>query len=122
VWNTVFFTLISVSVETVFGMVIALVLNASFPGRGVVRTAVLIPWAVPTIVSAKMWSWMLNDQFGIVQRRDDETRPHLRIRWHGPPIRTCPMIAVIMVDVLEDHALHGAAAAGRTADAAVGLL
>jgi trehalose/maltose transport system permease protein len=31
-----------------------------------VRAAVLIPWAIPTIVSAKMWSWMLNDQFGVI--------------------------------------------------------
>jgi trehalose/maltose transport system permease protein len=42
------------------------VLNRQFRGRGLVRAAVLIPWAIPTIVSAKMWSWMLNDQFGIV--------------------------------------------------------
>src|SRR5262245_3028152 len=63
VWNTVKFTVISVTLETILGMVVALVLNANFPGRGVVRAAVLIPWAVPTIVSAKMWSWMLNDQF-----------------------------------------------------------
>src|SRR5262245_27797046 len=66
VWNTIRFTVISVTLETVFGMIIALVLNATFPGRAIVRAAVLIPWAVPTIVSAKMWSWMLNDQFGII--------------------------------------------------------
>jgi len=98
VWNTVFFTLISVSVETVFGMVIALVLNASFPGRGVVRTAVLIPWAVPTIVSAKMWSWMLNDQFGIVN--DAMMKLGLishPLAWTANP--DLSMIAVIMVDV-----------------------
>jgi trehalose/maltose transport system permease protein len=66
VWNTIRFAVISVALETVLGMIVALVLNASFPGRAIVRAAVLIPWAVPTIVSAKMWSWMLNDQFGIV--------------------------------------------------------
>ncbi|RZI40801.1 sugar ABC transporter permease [Herbaspirillum sp. HC18] len=64
--NTVFFTVVSVTLETVVGMVIALVLNLSFPGRGMVRAAVLIPWAVPTIVSTKMWSWMMNDQFGVI--------------------------------------------------------
>lgn len=64
--NTLWFTLITVSIETVLGTIIALVLNRAFPGRGLVRAAVLIPWAIPTIVSAKMWNWMLNDQFGII--------------------------------------------------------
>ena len=66
VWNTLRFAVISVSIETVLGMIVALVLNAEFKGRGIVRAAILIPWAIPTIVSAKMWSWMLNDQFGII--------------------------------------------------------
>jgi len=66
VWNTVRFALVTVSVETVLGMAIALVLNQEFRGRGWVRAAVLIPWAIPTIVSARMWAWMLNDQFGVI--------------------------------------------------------
>lgn len=66
VWNTLKFAVVSVSLETCLGMVIALVLNASFKLRGLVRAAVLIPWAVPTIVSAQMWGWMLHDQYGIV--------------------------------------------------------
>ncbi len=66
VWNTVKFAVVSVGFETVLGLMVALVLNAEFKGRGFVRAAVLIPWAIPTIVSAKMWSWMLNDQFGII--------------------------------------------------------
>ena len=41
-------------------------LNAEFRGRGFVRAAILIPWAIPTIVSARMWGWMLNDQYGII--------------------------------------------------------
>ncbi|WBU65468.1 carbohydrate ABC transporter permease [Paracoccus aerodenitrificans] len=66
VWNTVRFSVISVAFETVFGLIVALVMNAEFKGRGLVRAAILIPWAIPTIVSAKMWGWMLNDQFGII--------------------------------------------------------
>ena len=66
VWNTVRFAFVSVLLETIFGTVVALVLNAEFKGRGIVRAAILVPWAIPTIVSAKMWGWMLNDQFGIV--------------------------------------------------------
>ncbi|QEM84142.1 sugar ABC transporter permease [Halomonas binhaiensis] len=66
VWNTVYFAVVSVSLEVVFGIIVALLLNAEFKGRMLVRAAVLIPWAIPTIVSAKMWAWMLNDQFGII--------------------------------------------------------
>jgi len=66
VWNTVYFAAVSVAFETVLGVIIALVLNAEFRGRAIVRAAVLIPWAIPTIVSAKMWAWMMHDQFGIL--------------------------------------------------------
>ena len=66
VWNTVRFAFVSVFFETILGLIVALVLNAKFKGRGFVRAAILIPWAIPTIVSARMWSWMLNDQFGII--------------------------------------------------------
>lgn len=64
--NTLVFTLISVSIETSLGLIIALTLNAHLPGRGLVRAAVLIPWAIPTVVSARMWGWMLNDLYGVV--------------------------------------------------------
>src|SRR5919198_3136487 len=66
VGNTLFFAVVSVAFETVLGMVIALTLNAHMPGRGLLRAAVLIPWAIPTVVSAKMWGWMLHDLYGVV--------------------------------------------------------
>jgi trehalose/maltose transport system permease protein len=66
VWNTFRFAIISVSIETVLGLMVALVLNAEFYGRSIVRAAILIPWAIPTIVSAKLWAWLFNDQFGMV--------------------------------------------------------
>ena len=66
VWNTLKFSAISVTLETILGLIVALVLDASFKGRSLVRAAVLIPWAIPTIVSAKMWGWMMHDQFGIL--------------------------------------------------------
>ncbi|MAQ39266.1 MULTISPECIES: carbohydrate ABC transporter permease [Thioclava] len=98
VWNTIKFSIISVSVETIFGTVIALVLNQQFRGRSVVRAAVLIPWAIPTIVSAKMWAWMMHDQFGILN--DMLMRLHLiadPIAWTASP--DTAMIAVVIVDV-----------------------
>ncbi|MCP5472661.1 MAG: sugar ABC transporter permease [Sinobacteraceae bacterium] len=64
--NTLFFAFVSVAIETVLGVAIALLVNARLPGRGLMRAAMLVPWAIPTVVSAKMWAWMLNDQFGIV--------------------------------------------------------
>ncbi|KQT83075.1 sugar ABC transporter permease [Aurantimonas sp. Leaf443] len=98
VWNTVRYTLISVSIETVLGLVFALVLNANFPGRALVRAAVLIPWAIPTIVSAKMWAWMMNDQFGILNDMlvgiGILSAP---IAWTASP--DTAMVAVILVDV-----------------------
>ena len=66
VFNTLWFAGISVVIETLLGVVVALVLDADFPGRSIVRAAVLVPWAIPTVVSAKMWAWMLNDQFGVI--------------------------------------------------------
>lgn len=98
VWNTLRFTLISVSIETVLGLVVALVLNANFRGRGIVRAAILIPWAIPTIVSAKMWAWMLNDQFGILN--DIFLNLGLisqKIAWTANP--DTAMVAVLIVDV-----------------------
>lgn len=64
--NTLAFAAISVAIETILGVAIALVLNARMPGRGLTRAAMLIPWAIPTVVSAKMWAWMLNDLNGVV--------------------------------------------------------
>jgi trehalose/maltose transport system permease protein len=66
--NTLRFAAFSVTIETVLGLIFALFLNASFRGRGLVRAAVLIPWAIPTIVSAKMWGLMLHDQNGFINR------------------------------------------------------
>jgi trehalose/maltose transport system permease protein len=64
--NTLKFASISVLLETLFGLGVAMLLNQDFKGRALVRAAVLVPWAIPTIVSAKMWGWMLHDQFGII--------------------------------------------------------
>jgi trehalose/maltose transport system permease protein len=98
VWNTVRFAVISVTCETILGMIVALVLNAEFRGRGIVRAAILIPWAIPTIVSAKMWQWMLNDQFGIIN--DILLRLGListKIAWTASA--DTAMFAVLIVDI-----------------------
>jgi trehalose/maltose transport system permease protein len=98
VWNTFYLTVISVSLETILGLIVALVLNAAFKGRALVRTAILIPWAIPTIVSAKMWSWMYHDQFGIINDMLMTvgliSQP---LAWTATP--DLAMTAVILVDV-----------------------
>src|SRR2546423_6537072 len=66
VWETIKFTLITVSFEFVLGMIIALVVNSNFKGRGAMRAAMLVPWAIPTVVSAQMWKWMFDDVFGVI--------------------------------------------------------
>jgi len=66
VWETIKFTLITVSFEFVLGLIIALVVNSNFKGRGPMRAVMLVPWAIPTVVAAKMWQWMLDDVFGVV--------------------------------------------------------
>ena len=64
--NTVIFTVVSVFLEFVFGLAIALAINRAFRGRGLVRAAVLVPWAFPTVISAVMWRLMFQDQVGII--------------------------------------------------------
>ncbi|MBA2677206.1 MAG: sugar ABC transporter permease [Ktedonobacteraceae bacterium] len=63
---TFIFTIISVALETLFGLGIALLINGTFPGRGLVRASILVPWAFPTVISAQIWYLMYNDRTGIV--------------------------------------------------------
>jgi multiple sugar transport system permease protein len=56
---------ISVAAELVLGMIIALAINRSFAGRGIVRAAVLVPWALTTVVSATMWAWIYDGLYGV---------------------------------------------------------
>jgi multiple sugar transport system permease protein len=64
--TTFFFTFVSVAVELLLGLGFALLMNRRFRGRAFARAAMLIPWALPTAVLAWAWSWIFNDQFGVV--------------------------------------------------------
>jgi trehalose/maltose transport system permease protein len=81
IWTTIKFTLITVTFEFVLGLIIALVVNSSFKGRGLMRAVMLVPWAIPTVVAAQMWKWMLDDVFGVVN--DFGTRSHLLSHPHA---------------------------------------
>ncbi len=54
-WVTIFFTVVSVAIETVLGIWFAMIMNRDFKGRALVRAAILVPWAIPTAVTAKLF-------------------------------------------------------------------
>ena len=90
--NTAYFTAVSVALELLIGLAIALLLNRPFRLRGPVTAAVLVPWAIPTVVSARMWEWMYNTDFGILN--------HLlgmKINWLGSPLWA--LNAAVLMDV-----------------------
>ena len=94
--NTVIFTVVSVTMEFILGLVIALAINRAFRGRGLVRAAILVPWAFPTVISAVMWRLMFQDRIGIIQYVASA------IGIISEPIlsdRTLLLIAAILVDV-----------------------
>ena len=63
--TTMMFTILTVSAEIILGVAIALVLNKKFVGRGFVRGLLILPWAMPTVVNAVMWKWILNADYGV---------------------------------------------------------
>lgn len=69
VFNTLRFTIMSVVLELLLGLIIALVVNSNFKGRGLMRGAMLVPWAIPTVVSAVLWQTIMRpDQTGILNK------------------------------------------------------
>lgn len=57
-WNTTFFTVTTIIIETVLGVAMALIMHRAFRGRAFVRASILVPWAIPTAVSALLWRWV----------------------------------------------------------------
>ena len=77
-------------------MIIALVVNSKFKGRGVMRAVMLVPWAIPTVVAAQMWKWMLDDVFGVVN--DLGVRLHLLAHaraWISDPSTALGSVAAV---------------------------
>jgi len=96
-WQTLEFTLISVSLELVLGLSVALLLNGIRRGRDAMSASAIMPWALPTVVAATMWSLVLNDRIGLVN--SVLTRLGLvrePILWLGPKLA---MTSVIAADV-----------------------
>jgi trehalose/maltose transport system permease protein len=98
VWVTLIFTFFSVTIESVLGLVVALVANSKFKGRTLLRVAILIPWAIPTVVSSQIWKWMFNDIYGVANiiLAGLHIIPH-KLAWLATPETALPVI--IAVDV-----------------------
>lgn len=127
--NTAVFTIISVTLELLLGIGIALVLNSSFKGRGIIRTISIIPWALPTAIMGLAWAWIFNNEYGVAN--DLLQRLGLidtGINWLGSPglamtaliiadiWKTTPFISLIILaglqsiprDLYEAHSIDGA--------------
>ncbi len=59
-YNTTFFTVVAVSIEVLIGVAMALIMNKAFKGKGLIRASILVPWAIPTVVSALLWRWIFD--------------------------------------------------------------
>lgn len=96
--NTIIFTAVTVPLELLLGIALALILNRRFHGKGLVRMAVLFPWALPTALNALMWRWMFNTEFGLFNSMLTDTGLALqRINWLGA-IPTS-MLAMMFVSI-----------------------
>ncbi|MBD3348865.1 MAG: ABC transporter permease subunit, partial [Candidatus Eisenbacteria bacterium] len=96
-WQTTYFTVVSVGLELVLGMAAALLLNRMRIGRTFATSSVIMPWALPTVVAATMWSLILNDRIGLVNSVLTQIgildQP---VIWLGPQFA---MTSVIIADV-----------------------
>ncbi|AJC71975.1 MAG: sugar ABC transporter permease [Thermococcus sp.] len=93
---TVSFSLVSVGLETVLGLAFALILNERMKGRGILRAIVLIPWAVPTIISARTWELMYNYSYGLFNWILNSIGLG-NVNWLGSPLSA--FFAVVFADV-----------------------
>ena len=64
--RTLHFTIASTALETIIGLFVALLLNQRFPGVRFLRSIIIIPWAIPTVVNGSLWKLMLNGEYGVI--------------------------------------------------------
>ncbi len=101
-WHTAYFVLVSVGLELILGVLVALLLNQKFVGRALVRLLLIVPLALPTIVNAMMWRWIYNPEFGAFNAL--LTQLHLigdYRSWLGEP--GLAMNMVIVADVWKNY-------------------
>ena len=98
-WNawihTIEFMGASTLLETIIGLGIALVLSERFFGRSIVRAAVLVPWAIPTVVTSKMFGWLFDGQHGVINYLlRCVGLIHSNLNWYGSPDLALPTIII----------------------------
>jgi multiple sugar transport system permease protein len=103
--NTFIFVFVSTFFEILFGLVIALVIHGKFRGRGLVRAAVLIPWAIPTVVSSQMWRFIFNDSYGLFNFILFGADASQFVAWLAYPVSA--FSAIIIADVWKTSAFAG---------------
>ncbi len=102
---TVGFVMVSTALEILLGLGIALVVHERFSGRGWVRAAALIPWAIPTVVASQMWRFIFNDQYGfanLVLFGDDVAQ---YVPWLAYP--ELAWLAIVLADVWKTSSFAG---------------
>jgi len=95
--NTLIFVSISTFFEILFGLVIAIVIHKKFKGRGIIRASVLVPWAIPTVVSSQMWRFIFNDKYGVLNFIIYGTDIAKYKAWLAEPFYA--FVAIIVADV-----------------------
>jgi multiple sugar transport system permease protein len=102
---TMGFVLLSTTLELLLGTGLALVVHERFRGRGWVRAAVLIPWAIPTVVASQMWRFLLNDQYGAVNAILFGDRVDAYVPWLADPWMAFG--AIVVADVWKTSSFAG---------------
>lgn len=103
--NTLIFVFTTTFFEILFGLVIALVLNKHFKGRGMVRAAILVPWAIPTVVSSQMWRFIFNDSYGLMNFMLFGSNTTAYTAWLANP--SSAFAAIIIADVWKTSSFAG---------------
>jgi multiple sugar transport system permease protein len=132
--NTLLWTVVSVALQFILGLILALMLNRPFPGRSVVQALVFLPWAVPTFLSGLNWAWLFNPVVGPVPHwmvalglmttpenllsdpRHALWGPIVAIVWWGIPFFAITLLAALQSipkDVYEAAEIDGASAFQR---------
>jgi multiple sugar transport system permease protein/N,N'-diacetylchitobiose transport system permease protein len=102
--RTAYFTVVSTFLELGLGILLGLLLNVQFRGRWILRSIVVLPWALPTIVNATMWRWIFNPEYGALNALLTQLHliPQYR-SWLGSPFLALNM--VILADVWKNTPL-----------------
>ncbi len=103
--NTFIFVFTSTFFEILFGLIIALIINRRFPARGMVRAAILVPWAIPTVVSSQMWRFIFNDKYGLLNFLLYGSATSSYIAWLADP--TAAFAAIVIADVWKTSSFAG---------------